>query len=362
MYLRAQHVTLYYPSHVPAQSRLPGKTPSRLGGTPMLYRGKPVIRALDDVSFSLARGARLGVIGHNGSGKSTLLRVLAGLYLPQQGSVEADGEVSGIFNMSIGFRKEASGYRNIFLKGLMAGKTRREIEAAIPAIAEFTELGPYLDMPLNTYSQGMALRLAFAITTTFSHDILVMDEWIGAGDSQFQEKVVARMNSFLETAHICVIASHSNQLLRRITNQCLWLEDGRARALGETSEILEAYDAETKELRAAAESETMDRRLPIPEGRRVLWSAPAAGRGSMDLHWDVSEFGTTRVTIKVLNPATDKEQIVCSGPAAGQRKLASWVRPGMKFRLLDDLDGLQLATLVVAPETTTSEPESSHHP
>lgn len=352
MYLRAQHVTLYYPSHV-AQQR--PKTSSRLGGTPMLYRGKPAIRALDDVSFSLERGARLGVIGHNGSGKSTLLRVLAGLYIPQHGTVQADGEVSGIFNMSIGFRKEASGYRNIFLKGLMAGKSRREIEAAVPAIAEFTGLGPYLDMPLHTYSQGMALRLAFAITTTFSHDILVMDEWIGAGDSQFQEKVIARMNSFLETAHICVIASHSNQLLRRVTDQCIWLEDGRVRALGETSEILEAYDTETGELRAAAEAEATDRRLPIPEGRQVLWSSPVGSHGAMELHWDVSEFGTQRVKVTVFNPKVGAEQVVCSGPAAGQRKLPAWVRPGMEFRLLDDLDDLRLGTLIVDGQAATRE-------
>lgn len=353
MYLRAQNVTLYYPSHV-AQQPLGAKASSRLGGTPMLYRGKPAIRALNDVSFSLERGARLGLIGHNGSGKSTLLRVLAGLYLPQHGTVQADGEVSGIFNMSIGFRQEASGYRNIFLKGLIAGKSRREIEAAIPAIAEFTELGPYLDMPLQTYSQGMALRLAFAITTTFSHDILVMDEWIGAGDSRFQEKVIARMNSFLETAHICVIASHSNQLLRRVTHQCLWLEDGRVRQLGDTAEVLDAYDEETNELRSAAETGAKDRRQPIPEDHRALWSTrESEGHlGSMELHWDVAGFGTERVKVTVYIPKTDTEHVVCGGPPVGQRRLPAWVRPGMEFRLLDELDGLRLGALVVAEQAS----------
>ena len=201
MYLRANNVSLFFP----IQAGTPQTSVERkghLGGVHQIYQGRPCVRALDQVSVSLQQGDRLAVIGHNGSGKSTLLRTLAGIYHPQAGTVETDRRVSGIFNMSIGFRQEASGYRNILLKGLMAGRTRREIQAAIPAIEEFTELGSYLSMPLHTYSQGMALRLAFAITTTFTHDVLVMDEWIGAGDAYFQEKVVARMNSLIEQAHI----------------------------------------------------------------------------------------------------------------------------------------------------------------
>lgn len=352
MYLRANSVSLYFPAQASAIAQADERRTGRLGGTPMLYRGRPVIRALDDVTLAIEKGSRLGVVGHNGSGKSTLLRTLAGLYTPHEGSVEAGGPVSGIFNMSIGFRQEASGYRNIVLKGLMAGKSRREIEAAVPVIADFTELGPYLEMPLHTYSQGMALRLAFAITTTFTHEILVMDEWIGAGDAQFQEKVVARMNGFLETAHICVLASHNNALLRRITDRCLWLEDGRVRAIGDTADIVDSYDAETQTLRKAAEAEGKAARMPIPDGCMVLGAMPAPGAGPrvVRLSWDLTDFNVGRVKLLVHDPSKGQEQLVSTGPALGERQIRGWVRSGMEFRLRDELDDLLLGTLVIEPK------------
>jgi lipopolysaccharide transport system ATP-binding protein len=349
MYLRANGLSLYFPArgiHAPD-----GRNRARVGGRLVEYRGKPHVRALDGVDFSLERGDRLGIVGHNGSGKSTLLRALAGLYTPQRGSVEAGGPVSGIFNMSVGFRQEASGYRNILLKGLMAGKSKREVEAAVPAIAEFTELGRYLEMPLHTYSQGMALRLAFAITTTFSHDILVMDEWIGAGDAQFQERVVARMNSFLETAHICVLASHNNALLRRITDRCLWLEDGAVRDIGDTARILDEYEAETQTLRKAAEAEVKAARIPIPHGRVVLDARPGSGEAAraVRLTWNLGDFNVGRVKLLVRDQATGQERLVAMAPAIGQHEISGWVQPGMEFLVRDELDDLLLGTLVIEP-------------
>jgi len=353
MYLRANNVSLFFP----IQAGTPQTSVERkghLGGVHQIYQGRPCVRALDQVSVSLQQGDRLAVIGHNGSGKSTLLRTLAGIYHPQAGTVETDRRVSGIFNMSIGFRQEASGYRNILLKGLMAGRTRREIQAAIPAIEEFTELGSYLSMPLHTYSQGMALRLAFAITTTFTHDVLVMDEWIGAGDAYFQEKVVARMNSLIEQAHICVIASHSNALLRRITDRCLWLEDGRVKASGSTHELLDEYEREIGLLRAEEALKQAAARLPIPEDYRALWApegleaASASTPRAMELAWDVGDFGIARIKLTVRNPRQDRgEQLVFTGGPAGCRKTGAWVVPGMEFRLRDETDDLLLATLQV---------------
>lgn len=348
MFLRANGVSLYFPIH-DAPRRLAPSVAShedRLGGTRMAYRGKPVIRALHDVNLSLGKGDRLGVIGHNGSGKSTLLRVLSGIYHPQEGTVECDRAVSGIFNMSIGFRQETSGYRNIVLKGLMAGRSRREIEEAVPHIEELSGLGGgYLSMPLHTYSQGMALRLAFAITTTFAHDILVMDEWIGAGDAQFQERVVARMKSLLESTHICVIASHNNQLLRRITDTCLWLEDGAVRMLGETANVLEAYEAEARQNAQA----TQPARLPIPEdypGLRMVEPRPDPSSPPV-LAWDVEELNVLRVKLTVATPPNGTEQIVCTGPAKQSRVLGAWVRSGQVFRLRDQLDDAVLGTVVI---------------
>jgi len=349
MYLRANGVSLYFPAHGIAASAQRGPAGTRVGGSLVSYRGKPHIRALDDVNLSLEQGARLGIVGHNGSGKSTLLRTLAGLYTPQRGSIEAGGPVSGIFNMSIGFRQEASGYRNIVLKGLMAGRSRREIDAALPAIAEFTELGPYLDMPLHTYSAGMALRLAFAITTTFSHEILVMDEWIGAGDAQFQEKVIARMNSFVESAHICVLASHNNTLLRRVTDQCLWLEDGRIRNYGPSAEILEAYGEEARAMRAAALAEEGLSRLPIPEGHPVIQVHVPKRPGSraVELSWDLEDFRVGRVKLSVYESSTGEERLVATAPALCSRRTGEWVREGMEFRLRDGLDDVLLGSVVI---------------
>jgi len=350
MFLRADSVTLYFPAHARAVAHA-GHAEARLGGTPMHYRGKPVIRALDDVSLSLARGERLGVVGHNGSGKSTLLRVLAGVYRPQTGRVSSSGPVSGIFNMSIGFRQEATGYRNILLKGLVAGRTRAEIDAAVPAIAEFTELGPYLDMPLHTYSQGMALRLAFAITTTFAHDILVMDEWIGAGDARFQERVIGRMNSFLESAHICMLASHNNMLLRRLTDRCIWLEEGRVRMLGETDEVIDQYDEETQAIRKAEEAEEAVERLPIPDDYPVVRIRPPRKPGSyaIELSWDLEAFNVSRVRLMVWNQRKQEEQLMCTAPSRSKRQTGEWVRPGMEFRLYDELDDTLLGVAVVSP-------------
>lgn len=353
MHLSAKNISLYFPAPGAGRASAGESLPEgvRLGGTPVMFRGRPCIRALDEVSVSLQRGARLGVIGHNGSGKSTLLRTLAGLYVPHTGSVTSSAPVSGIFNMSIGFRPEASGYRNIIIKGLMAGRTRRQIEAVIPEIAEFTGLGPYLDMPVNTYSQGMALRLAFAITTTFAHEILVMDEWIGAGDAQFQERVIARMNSVIEAAHICVLASHNKSLLQRLTDRCLWLESGRVRMLGGTVEVLACYEEEIRAATKVEEAVRALQRLPIPSDHRVIEVHPPGREGShaVELRWDLEAFNIQKVQLIVYNPVRDQKQLVCTSAARGSRRTGEWVRPGMEFRLLDDLDGLELGSVTIEP-------------
>jgi hypothetical protein len=207
-------------------------------------------------------------------------------------------------------------------------------------------------MPLHTYSQGMALRLAFAVATTFRHDILVMDEWIGAGDAQFQEKVVARMNSFFESAHICVLASHNNKLLRRVVDQCIWLQEGRTRAFGDAAEVLDAYEAEVQQKRDESAAAGRLPRLPVPDGYQVVGIRPPTRPGSraVELVWDVADFRIGRIKITVFNPATGHEQLVITAPAAGTRPTGEWVREGMEFRLYDEADNCLLGTTVIAPE------------
>jgi ABC-2 type transport system ATP-binding protein/lipopolysaccharide transport system ATP-binding protein len=324
MYLRADRITLDFPwpGTVSGHAAAAGEA---LGGTLHAIGGKPIVRALDEVSLDLAAGDRLALVGHNGSGKSTLLRVLAGIYQPSRGRVASDEPVSGIFNMSLGFRAEASGYRNIVLKGLIAGKTRREIDAALPEIAEFTGLGPYLDMPLQTYSQGMAMRLAFAVTTQFSNSILVMDEWFGTGDAQFREKIVDRMNDFVGSATIVVVASHSTGLLRRIANKALWLEHGRVRRCGDAASVLGEYEALTDPAAARLSS--------LFDQREGLWVETIAGLPG--LAWNFPLQAERPMKLYVEHPLKGT-RLVCNGRGQGTWPFKPWVEPGMKFALVDE--------------------------
>ena len=342
MYLRANNVTIEFPLSSGAHSSLASASDdSPLGGHIHQSRGKSFVRALDNISLHLEDGDRLALIGHNGSGKSTLLRALAGIYYPTRGNVESDGSVSGIFNMALGFRQEATGYRNLVLKGLIAGRSRREIEAALPEIAEFTGLGPYLDMPIHTYSQGMAMRLAFAATTAFSNDILVMDEWIGAGDAGFQEKIIDRMNDFLHASTIIVLASHSTTLLRRIANKALWLEQGRIRMLG-GMEVVDAY-----------ETEVAQRMLPqdlreLISTRSGMWLAPA-GEGSpdMQLAWNL-ETSSQVLELRVL-PDQGPVKIIRNVGRHGAWRLPAWAHAGLTFDIHDAAEKATVASIVVPP-------------
>lgn len=205
------------------------------------------VTALDGVSFSLEGGDRLGLVGPNGAGKTTLLKVLYGIFEPTSGSVEVNGRADALFNISLGFRQEATGRRNIELRGLINGWNPREIQARMDEVIEFSELGDFIDMPFKAYSQGMAARLAFSIATTLEPQILLMDEWIGAGDPSFQEKAKSRMNVLAEKAGIIVLASHSHALLQRTCNKILELERGRVKAF-QTAEEWFAARRDEKQL------------------------------------------------------------------------------------------------------------------
>ncbi len=182
--------------------------------------GKRLVRALEGVNFELTAGDRLALVGVNGSGKSTLLKVLYGIYEPTDGHVEINGQVDALFNINLGFRREATGRRNIELRGLINGWSRDEISRRMEEIIEFSELGDFIDMPLKSYSQGMGARLAFSIATSLDPEILLMDEWIGAGDPNFQEKASLRMEAIAKKAGIVVLASHNHALLKGHATRC----------------------------------------------------------------------------------------------------------------------------------------------
>jgi ABC-2 type transport system ATP-binding protein len=201
-----------------------------------------VVNALNNITLSMRPGDRVGIIGHNGAGKTTLLRVLAGVYAPTSGSAEVVGKVSALTDMAMGIDPEASGHDNIITRAILLGMNYLQARELAPEVEQFTELGEYLDLPVRTYSTGMLLRLAFAVTTTIRPDILIMDEMIAAGDASFMEKATERINSLIAESTIFVLASHSEEALKRFCNRAIWLNAGELADDGPLDPVLAAYN------------------------------------------------------------------------------------------------------------------------
>ena len=199
------------------------------------------IRALDSLSLDFPHGSRVALIGHNGAGKSTLMRVIAGIFEPNAGDVTVEGDVVTMFDIAFGLDADATGWDNIALRGRLLGFSRREIAARAEEIAETSELGEFLDMPIRGYSAGMTTRLAFAISTAITPDILLIDEGIGAGDAAFLSRAKARMDRFIGATGLLVMASHSDHLLQEWCTTGIWMEHGRLRMQGELNAVLAAY-------------------------------------------------------------------------------------------------------------------------
>ena len=200
-----------------------------------------VIEALSEVSLSLMSGDRLALIGANGAGKTTLLRTIAGIYEPVLGSVVTRGLVSPMFDISLGIDSDLNGFDNIRVRAQLLGLSPAAIERRLPEIAEFTELGDYLEMPVRTYSAGMILRLGFAVATCVEPEILLMDESILAGDAHFISRAEARIRRFLDRASVMVLASHNLELCRRWCTKGLWLDQGRIRDFGPVDATIASY-------------------------------------------------------------------------------------------------------------------------
>lgn len=200
-----------------------------------------MVKILDDISFTLEPGMRLGLIGSNGAGKSTLLRVLAGIYAPTAGTIKVNGTAKGLFDISMGMNKEATGLENIYMRGLQMGMDLDEVKELVPEVIAFSELEDYMERPFNTYSTGMRLRLAVSISTMIAPDILLLDEWIGTGDAGFRDKIKKRMNSLVEQSRGMVIASHNNNLLKSLCSHGIVLEKGRLIIFDEITSSISFY-------------------------------------------------------------------------------------------------------------------------
>lgn len=204
-------------------------------------RSIQVVRALSDVSFEARDGDRIGLVGGNGAGKTTLLRVLSRVYPPTGGHAQIEGRISSLIDLSMGMDPDATGYDNIEMRAVMLGLTPKQAEALVPDVEEFSELGEFLDLPIRTYSSGMMLRLAFAVSTAVHPDILILDEIIGVGDAAFAVRAEKRMHETIERSSIMFLASHSNETIKRFCNRTLWMNGGKLMMDGAPEEVLEAY-------------------------------------------------------------------------------------------------------------------------
>jgi len=242
--VQLENVSVEFPLYDPGKRSLRKQLLAgiKIGGTISSGAHQGVrVNALRDISLQFDHGDRVALIGPNGAGKSTLLRVLAGVYRPVRGKLIVDGRVSTIFDVRLGIDPEATGFENVVLRGLALGMTRPEIDQKVDQIADFSELGPYLAMPVHTYSSGMMLRLAFAISTSIEPDILLLDEWISAGDTHFIKKARTRLRDLVGQSSILFVASQRFDLIREFCNKAVFLAQGEVHGNGPVDDILPLY-------------------------------------------------------------------------------------------------------------------------
>jgi lipopolysaccharide transport system ATP-binding protein len=208
-------------------------------------RKNPVVEvhALRDINLHLKDGDRLGVIGHNGAGKSTLLKLMAGIYPPTSGACRVEGNICSLFDISLGFEAEADGWDNIRYRGYLQGETPKTLQSKVQNIAEFSELGKFLDVPVRYYSAGMLIRLAFSIASASEPEVLLLDEVLAVGDLAFQLKARKRMEEMMAKASLMVLISHDLKALMDLCSTAVWLDHGRIVQFGPAAEVVAAYTA-----------------------------------------------------------------------------------------------------------------------
>ncbi len=234
------------------------KRPTLKDAVVRLGRGQKSVRevqAVKNVSFDVPQGTVLGIVGSNGAGKSTLVRAIAGILPPTSGRIEVRGKVSTLLALGVGFNGAMSGQENVMLGGLAAGYSREEIAAKYEEIAEFAELGDFMEMPMKTYSSGMFSRLAFAVAVHMEPDILLVDEALSAGDAKFKEKAAAKMKSLVEEARTMFLVSHALQSITDLCNDAIWLNKGTMMMRGEPSDVVKEY---TKFVRVGESAYTLE--------------------------------------------------------------------------------------------------------
>lgn len=202
---------------------------------------KIYVQSLRDISFSIKGGERVGLIGTNGAGKTTLLRTMSGIYEPVSGHLRIEGHISSLLDPSVGMNPELTGRENIRLRCYIDGVPRKQMNEIEEKVIEFSELGPYIDLPVKTYSSGMNLRLGFGLITAIDPQILLMDEWFMTGDEGFMLKATHRLENIVKKSQILIISTHSPQILIKWCNRIIWLEQGFLKMDGTPQEVLPVY-------------------------------------------------------------------------------------------------------------------------
>lgn len=202
---------------------------------------KIYVQSLRDISFSIKGGERVGLIGTNGAGKTTLLRTMSGIYEPVSGHLRIEGHISSLLDPSVGMNPELTGRENIRLRCYIDGVPHRQMNEIEEKVIEFSELGPYIDLPVKTYSSGMNLRLGFGLITAIDPQILLMDEWFMTGDEGFMLKATHRLENIVKKSQILIISTHSPQILIKWCNRIIWLEQGFLKMDGTPQEVLPVY-------------------------------------------------------------------------------------------------------------------------
>lgn len=203
-----------------------------------------IVEALKNISFDAHVGDRIGLIGHNGSGKSTLMRTIAGIYAPTSGTLKVKGHISTLFGTAICTNEEMTGDENLFLGSLIFGRSYKKAKESMNSLREFTDLGDYLNLPMRTYSDGMKVRVGFAVATNFEPDILLIDEIFGAGDKEFAQKSEQRIEQLIEKSNTFLFASHSDDLIKRFCNKAILMSHGELKAFGTVDDVLKIYHQE----------------------------------------------------------------------------------------------------------------------
>lgn len=253
-------------------------------------RKQVTVQALSDISLHAKTGDRIGLVGGNGAGKTTLLRLIAGIYYPTTGSVEVEGTISTLFSGGMLVNEDLTGYESIEYGCIMLGLMPEQIKQAKKSVAEFSELGDYMNMPVRTYSAGMKVRLSFGMATCFKPDVLLLDEAIGAGDSHFMEKAKRRAQEFMGQSSILFLASHGADIISRICNKALLLDNGRPLAFGEVDQVLNMYFEDLQDSKKSIAAPT-EQPTAISGGDSPDHPSQLAVDGKVETHWESSQTG-----------------------------------------------------------------------